>query len=167
MMTSVPLTVTSANYSHHGHLIDFLNMTQKSLYVCFSHRWICYRVSGEDKQWDEMCLETHVCQQWAWSPGVQERNTDNGKAAPQTWDCLFKMGRGTVPSHEKANGGLLPFPEMAERPCTKWEGTAMECRALLLPWSLLARELRRKEHSERTDQFSGQRNSLRHWEKFT
>ena len=28
---------------------------------------------------------------------MQERNPDNGKAAPQTWDSLFKMGEGWSP----------------------------------------------------------------------
>lgn len=103
-MASLPLTVTATTCSHHSHLTHFFNMTQKSLYVCFSHRWICYRVSGEDKQWNEMCLETHVCQQWAWSPGVQERNPDNGKAAFQTRDCLFKMGERLCPLIRKPRG---------------------------------------------------------------
>ena len=43
-----------------------------------------------------MCLETHVCQQRAWSPGVQERNPDNGKVT-------FKIAPGETPLNEEDN----------------------------------------------------------------
>lgn len=143
-MASEPSAVTSAVCSH---TVVPLTSTVwlTGACVCFSPRWIRHRVSGEDKQRNEMCLETHVCQQRAWPPGVQERNPDNGKVAHQTWAHLSTCRGGTMPSHKKAPGGgraFLAFTERTMRPRPRWEWTAKGHRVLLLPQSFSAGELR-------------------------
>lgn len=161
-MASVPSTVTTATCSHHSLWLTFWRCL-KIACVCFSHRWICYRVSCEDKQWSEMCLETHVCQQWAWSPGVQERNPDNGKAAPQSGDCLFTVGQGRDCALIRKPKGACSLPWNG-RMASAQDGVNMGRKTLLLPCSLSEGGLRRRKHLERTDQFLGQRNRLGHWE---
>lgn len=110
-MASEPSAVTSAVCSHTAVPLTSTAWLTGAC-VCFSPRWIRHRISGEDKQRNEMCLETHVCQQRAWPPGVQERNPDNGKVAHQTWAHLSTCRGGTMPSHKAAPGGWRFFPSL-------------------------------------------------------
>lgn len=68
------------------HCDDFGNMIIifegcQSLIWCLRQfcRWLCNCVSGADKSRGSLCPEADVCQQWAWSAGVQMWDSNYGE----------------------------------------------------------------------------------------
>lgn len=68
---------------HVIHLIDRV--------VFPSCRWFCNRVPRENKPGGALCTEEDVCQQWAWSAGVQAGDSDYGESLRLKGVCLSAL----------------------------------------------------------------------------
>lgn len=158
MMASVPLTVTAQSYGHPGYLTEFLNTTQKSLYVCvsltggFAIVFLVRTSNGMKCALKRMFVNNeHDLQVCKREIQIMVRLPLRLGIAcvkcPLSWDV----------------GGLgeaCSFPEMAAEPQHKMRMKRPGYSMLLPSRSPLAGGLRGKEHIGRPDQLFGSEKCL-------